>query len=165
VELLAFRNRLESRRYLQSFAGLPSPEDIELHKLRIFVRQLSLVEFPEEMVLNGIADFLSAKTNRVQYAKRGLVHRHSFKEFEDALKSLWQNHREEVELDQSEKEVVRGRRLALRCLREDRRLQGLDVPADFVRGCFHYLADQPVIGWHPRYQARLNETETGDGQS
>jgi hypothetical protein len=156
TEVNAFRDRLKARSYLPSFAGPPSLEEIELQRLRVFVRQLNLIEFSEEQILRGITDFLSARANRVQYARRGYVHRDTFAEFEGALKSLWQNHRDEVELDQSESEIDRGRRVAFRCLREKLRLQGVDVPADFVRGCLHYLADQPSIGWHPRYEILLN---------
>jgi hypothetical protein len=163
-EISAFRDRLKARNYLPSFAGPPSLEEVELHKLRVFVRQLNLIESPEEQILRGITDFLSARTNRVAYAARGYVHGDSFLEFESALKSLWQNHRDEVELDLSDTEVIRGRRLLYRCLRESLRLQGIDVPADFIRGCFHSLADQPSIGWHPRYEIMLRGEETSNGQ-
>jgi hypothetical protein len=155
AEISAFRARLKGRSYLPSFAGPPSLEQIELHRLRVFVRQLNLIEFSEEQVLGGITDFLSAKTNVVEYARRGYVHGDSFLEFKGALRSLWQNHRDEIELDKSEAEVTRGKLLALRCLRESVKLQGVDVPADFVRGCFHSLADEPLIGWHPRYETLL----------
>ena len=164
TEISAFRDRLKARSYLPSFAGPPSLEQIELHKVRVFVRQLNLVKFSEEQILSGITDFLSAKTNRVQYAERGYVHSKSFLEFESALQSLWRNHRDEVELNKSEEEITRGQRLALRCFRESLKLQGIDVPADFVRGCFHSLADRPSIGWHPRYETLLTGAEVSDGQ-
>jgi hypothetical protein len=154
-EVSSFRNRLRNREYLPSFAGPPSLEEIELQKLRLFVRQMEIVEFSEERILEGITDFLTAKTNRIKYAMKGAVHSDSFREFEDALKSLWRNHRDELELDKTEAEIIRGQRLALRCLRENLRLQGIEVPADFVRGCFHNLADKPSIGWHPRYELLL----------
>lgn len=162
TELLAYRRRLEGRSYLPSLAGPPSLEAVELHKLRVFVRQLNLVKFSEDQILIGITDFLTAKTNRVEYARRGYVHSDSFLEFQDALKSLWRNHRDEIELNQSQEEVARGKLLALRCLRERLRLQGIDVPADFVRGCFHSLADEPTIGWHPRYETLLASSGGGN---
>jgi hypothetical protein len=155
TEILSFRDRLKARNYLPSFAGPPSLDQIERYRVRIFVHQLNLVNFSEEQILSGITDFLSAKTNRVEYAVRGYVHSDSFREFEGSLRSMWRNHREEVELDQSEEEIVRGKRLALRCFRESLRLQGIEVPADFVRGCFHSLAGEPSIGWHPRYETLL----------
>jgi hypothetical protein len=163
-EISAFRDRLKARSYLPSFAGPPSLEQIELHKIRIFVRQLNLVEFSEEQILSGIADFLSARTNRVQYAERGYVHSESFLEFEGALLSLWRNHRDEVELNKTEEEITRGQRLAFRCFRETLKLQGIDVPADFVRGCLHSLADRPLIGWHPRYETLLAAAKVSDGK-
>jgi hypothetical protein len=165
TEIRAFRDRLKGRSYLPSFAGPPSLEQIELHRLRIFVQQLNLIQFSDHQILRCITDFLSAKTNRVQYAQRGLVHSDSLEEFENALKSLWQNHRDEVELNQSEAEIKRGRRVAARCFRESLRLQGIDVPADFVRGCFHSLADKPSIGWHPRYATLLNSLDVSDARS
>ena len=164
IEIGAFRDRLRARNYLPSFAGPPSLEQIELHRLRIFVKQLNLIECSNEQVLRGITDFLSARTNRIQYAERGYVHSDSFKEFEDALKALWENHRDEIELDQSENEIKRGRRLAAKCFRETLKLQGVDVPADFVRGCFHTLADEPKIGWHPRYEMLLTSGDAIDVQ-
>lgn len=160
IEIGAFRDRLKARNYLPSFAGPPSLEQIELHKLRVFVRQLKLVRLSEEQILSGIADFLSARTNRIQYAERGYVHSDSFLEFESALQSLWRNHRDEVELNKSEEEIIRGQRVALRCFREILKLQGIEVPADFVRGCFHTLADRPSIGWHPRYESLLESAES-----
>jgi hypothetical protein len=165
TEIGAFRDRLKARNYLPSFAGPPSLEDVELHKLRLFVRQLDLISFSDEQVLGAIADFLSARTNRVQYADRGYVDKDSFVEFENALQSLWQNHHDEVELNQTEPQVTRGKRLALRCLRETVRLRGIDVPADFVRGCFHSLADLPRIGWHPRYATLLASEGGNNGRS
>jgi hypothetical protein len=161
AEVRSFRDRLEARNYLPSFAGPPSLEQIELHKLRVFVRQLNLIGSAGEDVLSGITDFLSAVTNRVEYARRGYVNSESFSEFEEALESLWKNHRNEVELNVSEDEVTRGRRVAFRCLREMVKLQGIEVPANFVRGCFHTLADQPRIGWHPRYKTLLGEVGGG----
>ncbi len=164
LELNAFRTRLKSRNYLPSFAGKPSLEQIELEKVRVFVRQLNFIEFSDDQVLRAIADFLTARTDRVKWAERGYVHSKSLLEFEDALRSLWQNHRDEVELDSGEDEIVRGRRLALRCLREHLTLQGIPVMPDFVSGCFHSLADKPLIGWHPRYEALLKE-KVSNGQS
>jgi hypothetical protein len=35
------------------------------------------------------------------------------------------------------------------------RLQGMDVPAYFVPGSFHTLADALRVGWHPKYREVL----------
>jgi hypothetical protein len=165
TEVCAFRDRLNGREYLPSLAGPPSLEQIELQKLRLFVRQLKLVEFSDGDILRGITDFLSARANRVQYAERGYVQADSFREFEDALESLWRYERGEIELEKNEEEVIRGKRLAFRCLKAYMKLQGVDVPADFVRGCFHSLADRLTVGWHPRYELLLTTAEPANGQS
>lgn len=159
-ELLAFRDRLRGRDYLPSFASSqPSDVQIELQRVRVFVHQLEFVDFAEDQVLRAISDFLISKADRVQYADRGYVHSESFREFEDALVALWMNHRDEIELDQQNSAKVRGKMIALRCLREMLKLQGVEVNATFVRGCFHTLADVKVIGWHPDYMSLLEQME------
>ena len=162
TEINSFRDRLKSRAFLPSFAGVPTREMIESLRLRGFVRQMQFIEFAEDRILHGITDFLAAKTNRVHYAQHGLVHSESFSEFQRALESAWRNHRDEIELNQEEDEVSRGKLLAFRCFREKVRLQGMDVPWDFVPGCFHALADVPTIGWHPRYAILLDGTGIED---
>ncbi|HEY7337657.1 MAG TPA: ABC-three component system protein [Bryobacteraceae bacterium] len=156
-ELTSFRNKLKSRPYLPSFAGAPPTEqDITANRLCMYVQQLQLVDSPEEEIFKAISDFLSAKANIVQYAERGYVNRESLLEFESALKTLWDNLRKLLELDTNlSDERLRGRKLALQCLAERRRLEGIEVPDDFTPGCFHMLADKPDIGWHPRYAALL----------
>jgi hypothetical protein len=156
-ELNTFRNKLKSRAYLPSFAGAPTPEEISENRLSVYVRQLNLINWTEEQVFKAISDFLSAKANIVAYAERGYVDRKSFGEFEAALLVSWNNLRRLLDLDEEPDELKRGRRLALRCLAERRRLEGIEVPDDFTPGCFHMLADKPEIGWHPRYTDLLNE--------
>lgn len=159
TELLSFRNRLKAREYLPSFAGEPSPEEIDKARLRIFVRQLNFINLSEEQVMGAISDFLKAKSDRVTYAQRGYVHSDSLREFAQALVKTWSNLRDEIELDATVNEKVRGARLALRCLRQSPKLQGIEVVQDFTRGCFHHLADFPRIGWHPRYAELLAKKE------
>jgi hypothetical protein len=108
-------------------------------------------------VFKAISDFLSAKTNIVLYAQRGYVNNESLKEFEAALRNLWDNQRKLLDLDKDPDEKKRGRRLALQCLGARRKLEGIKVPDDFTPGCFHMLADKPEIGWHPRYETLLKE--------
>ncbi len=159
VELTSFRNRLRGRDFLPSFGGPPSLDEIELNRLRVFVRQLEFVQFAQDRILGAITDFLNARTNRVEYAKRGYANSDRFKEFENALRAIWMNYRDEIELDETEEKEKRGRRLALKCLRTKQTLQGINAPDHFVRGCFHTLADVPTIGWHPDYSRLLNDEE------
>jgi hypothetical protein len=157
-EILTFRNKLKARPYLPSFAGAPpTPEQVSENRLSAYVCQLNLIDWDEEQTFKAISDFLNAKTNIVQYAKRGYVNRESLREFETGLRVLWDNLRHLQDLDEERDEVRRGRRLALKCLAERRRLEGIEVPDDFTPGCFHMLADKIEVGWHPRYAALLGE--------
>lgn len=86
----------------------------------------------------------------------GLIHPSSVPELEKSLKELWSNLREQLEIEAEPNLIKRGKLLALRCLRERRRIEGLEVPDDFIPGCFHILADVPEIGWHPQYEKLLS---------
>jgi hypothetical protein len=160
TELNSFRNSLKKRDYLPTFAGLtPSTDEVVENILRPFVRQLNLVDWSEDALFTAISQFLNTKVNIIQYGQRGYVNRKSLVEFEAALKVLWQNLRDDVKLTGPDDVVKRGKLLALRCLKERRKLEGFELPDDFTPGSFHLLADALEIGWHADYLSLLKEAK------
>ena len=72
MELNTFRNSLKRRDYLPSFAGLPpSPEQILHNSLRVYVRQLNIVDWSEDSLFTAISQYLNTKVNIIQYGQRG----------------------------------------------------------------------------------------------
>lgn len=160
TELNSFRNSLKKRDYLPSFAGLPpTPEQLLQNALRPYVRQLNLVDWKEDSLFTAISQYLNTKVNIIQYGQRGYVNRKSFQNFEQTIKALWQNLRDEVELTGPEDLVKRGKLLAIKCLRERRKIEGFELPEDFTPGSFHLLADALEIGWHAEYLELLKEAQ------
>ncbi len=160
TELTSFRNSLKKRDYLPTFAGIsPTPDEVVENTLRPFVKQLNLVEWSEDSLFTAISQFLNTKVNIIQYGQRGYVNRKSLIEFEAALKALWQNLRDEVGLTGPDDAAKRGKLLALRCLKERRKLEGFELPDDFTPGSFHMLADELDIGWHSDYLSLLKEAK------
>jgi hypothetical protein len=158
AEVATFRNKLKSRPYLPSFAGSPSDEEIETNKLTQYVRQLQFIEAEDEDIYEAITDFLTAKANAVEYARRNLINRESLAELAKDLQSTWKNLRQKLQLEgDSKSEIHFGKRLANACLGHRAKLEGLEVPSRFTAGCFHELADVPEIGWHPKYEQLLKE--------
>jgi len=39
------------------------------------------------------------------------------------------------------------------------------APSFFTSGCFHALADEESIGWHPEYKKILKERRSKNGES
>jgi hypothetical protein len=123
------------------------------------VRQLDLVDWSEDSLFTAISQYLNTKVNIIQYGRRGYVNRKSLREFEQTIRTLWENLRDEVDLTGPPDLVKRGKLLALRCLRERRKIEGFELPDDFTPGSFHLLADALEIGWHKQYLELLKEGE------
>ena len=130
----------------------PAEVDAELRS-RIYVRQLQAVKCGEDDLVRAVNDFLRASVDRTTWSERGDVVEDSFDEFEGGLERAWQSQRTRVEIEhQAKVEEDRGRLLHAHCMGLQLRLQGMDVPAHFVPGSFHTMADALQIGWHPRYR-------------
>ena len=153
----AFISKLRFQNILSDFAGDPSLAEVELHKLKMYVRQLELIETEEDEILAAINSYLRAAVNRTEWAKRGLVWENSFDQYEKSLCTLWKNTKKQHDLDHSaEAEEKRGQRLLVECMRQRKPLEGREVPDDFTPGSFHALADVLSVGWHPDYKSVLS---------
>lgn len=152
--LAAARKYDRSETVLTSLAAGVKSDQVEAElRNRAYVRQLKAVNCVEEILVGAVRDFLRAGVDRTLWSERGDVVEGSFREFEECLQRAWQSQRSRVEIEQ--KALVdeeRGRLLHAHCMGLQMRLQGMDVPAHFVPGSFHSMADSLHIGWHPRFQ-------------
>ena len=122
----------------------------------VFVQQLGLIEVPFEDQLGAISDFLRACWDRVHWAKIGDVDETSFDDLDESLRRAWSNHSRANAVEHSEKTGVdRGQVLFSDCMRYSTTVQGMTAPPHFIPGCFHRLADDQDVGWHPEYRTLL----------
>jgi hypothetical protein len=125
-------------------------------RARTYVRQLEAVKCEEGDLVRSVNDFLRSAVDRTMWSERGDVLEGSFSEFEDGLERAWQSQKTRTDIEQKTAvEEDRGRLLYANCTGLQMRLQGMDVPAYFVPGSFHTLADSLRVGWHPRYREVL----------
>jgi hypothetical protein len=121
-----------------------------------FVQQLDLIDVSFEDKLEAVSDFLRACWDRAHWAEVGDVDEYSFDELDASLKRTWKNHAQSVALEhRSLQDVERGQRLLLKCVQHAATVQGMTPPSHFVPGCFHRLADEMEVGWHPKYKQML----------
>ena len=160
AEMKAFIRRTALRQILQSFAPAPSNEAKATQRLRTYVRQLELIDVDDTRILGSITDFLKAASERVEWARRGLVHSSSFDELDATLRSVWDNQGLVAEAQfPPDKPIPRGRSLYGNCMNYQAPVQGMTAPDYFLRGCFHRLADTKEIGWHPDFLNLLADKE------
>ena len=92
------------------------------------------------------------------WSKSGDVHEDSFADLDERLDRTWRNHKLTVDVDAAAKpQVQRGQLLYARCMTYATPVQGMETPPYFIPGCFHRLADDLVVGWHPDYRALLEQ--------
>jgi hypothetical protein len=174
--LVAAAKKFNTTNALSSVAQPPGREQIEGHlRSRTYVRQIQLVELTEDEQVAAVNDFIRAAIDRTRWSEQGDVLEPSFEEFADQLRRAWSNKRRLAEIEFAHHpEVPRGRALFSRCMDFNAKLQSMEVPTHFIAGSFHALADEVVVGWHPRYEALLSgvnddeeetDEEVGDGTS
>ncbi len=144
-------DRLDS--VLPSNAITLSPTEVRRElRGRVYVKQLEAIECSESELVQAVNDYLRASVDRTAWSERGDVVESSFDDFEDALKRAWINQKKRVEIEQStrsNKDI--GNLLLAYCMAHQLPLQGMQVPAYFIPGSYHSLADDRIVFWHPQF--------------
>ena len=123
-----------------------------------FVRQLQFIEATDEQLLRAISDLLRTSADKAFWAESGQVFEGSFVDWEDTLIRRHCAVESEVSDLYSEKpEAVRGRLVYNRCSVLELALDGREVPGHFSHGSFNTLADDKLLGWHPKYIELLDK--------
>jgi hypothetical protein len=123
-----------------------------------FVRQLEFIEATDEQLLRAISDLLRTSADKAFWAESGQVFEGSFADWEDTLIRRHSAVESEVRDLYSEKpEALRGRLVYSRCSVLELALDGREVPGHFSHGSFNTLADDKLLGWHPKYMELLDK--------
>ena len=152
-EYVSYVRRVDRDLILKSMAATPTDAEKQECLPDTFVQQLDLIDLGFDDKLEAISDFLRACSDRTLWSRAGDVHEDSFKELDRNLNRAWTNHRRATEIEAASKaEVERGQLLHARCMLHEAKVQGMEPPSHFISGCFHRLADERDIGWHPDYR-------------
>ena len=157
-EVRAFIAKNNLARMLPSFTTTPGLELIEqtLEDQPMFVRQLNIVEMPHSIMVRAIGDYLQSTSDKTDWAEKGLVVNDSLLEFDSNLLQRYELKKLEIdELYGDLESTGQGRLLYSRCISTSANLEGREVPAHFVPGCYNGLADRFELGWHPRFASIL----------
>jgi len=160
-EYVSYARMVDRDLILKSLARKPSDVEKREHMPDIFVQQLDIIALGFDDKLEAISDFLRACWDRAHWSRAGDVHEDSFIELDDNLRRAWKNLNRATRLEAAAKDAVeRGLLLHARCMGHIAKVQGMEAPAHFVPGCFHRLADDMIIGWHPEYRDLLEKAGT-----
>ena len=150
---------------LRAVSQVPSKDEQsgEIERLDTYIRQLQLVEMDDATLYEAASDFLRAKSDKIEWAQRGIVHAQSFEDYHDALYRIWTNQKQLMGLQYRTDAIACGKAVYFKCRNDSaqQKLQGVETPPFFGSGSLHDLAntpaDSPRIGWHPQYITLLKE--------
>ena len=159
AEMAKFIPRCDFKQILTVMAGrgLASDDELAAEQMRTYVRQLALIEYADEDVIEAINCYLRASAERTAWSKAGLVHEASFEEYEESLVKYWKNRTTVHGITGKHYPAAqRGQLLLADCNVHQQALQGLEVPSFFTPGSYHALAEDQTVGWHPEYTSLLS---------
>lgn len=164
-EMVLTQIRVNQNKALIELAPNPTNKQVELEQreYKTYIRQLQIVEIDYDDQLEAINDYLKAVANRTIWAVKGDVNEEIITQYFENLKKSWKTKKNIVELDKEAwSETKKGKYLYNVCMDSEVNVEALVTPRFFKNGCYHELADQEKIGWHPEYKKKLREEEKND---
>src|SRR5699024_7889168 len=143
------------KRELIDFTSIIEEEDVnnQVKNSPIYLKQLEEIEEDEEGIMEAVIEYMKAETNRGKWIESGIIDADIADEFEDRLHEKWRNEKKLIDLTHAEKNAVtRGKILLYSCKKKEVRIRDMDPPSSTTAGTYHYLADEPVLGWHPDWK-------------
>ena len=141
--------------------------DTEVSRRNTYIKQLELIELDANLIFRAANDYLSAKSQVVEWADKGLVTENSYIDYKDSLVRVWEMEKLSNDSRLHDSEVDKGRKLYSETQKtgSNKLLQGKNVPSFFASGVLQDLANEPrkspIIGWHPKYKDILESLEEG----
>lgn len=144
---------------------LPDPDAAEIgeYEERVFIKQLLLIAATDRQLANAIRDCYRAFTQRSRWQRRDLIGVGEIDRFERRLVEEWNHLFTNLTAELKEGASDDDRK---RCGREifnqastnaQARIRQKYEEPFMTRGSLHLLADDRRVGWHPEFEARLQE--------
>ena len=152
----SYVRKIDRETVLLSRALAPSEEVSRGYLPDNFIRQLDIIGLSYEEMLEAASDYFMASFDRTDWAARGEVDESSFDDLDGVLKRAWKHKQRTCGLNHGGRsEQHQGQALYSDCLQFTAPVQAMSPPGHFIPGCFHLLANDLVVGWHPNFEAHL----------
>jgi hypothetical protein len=152
----SYVRKIDRETVLLSRASAPSVELSRRYLPDNFIQQLDIIGLSYEEMLEAASDYFMASFDRTDWAARGEVDESSFDELDGVLKRGWKHKQRACGLNfKGRSEQDQGQALYSECMQFAVPVQAMSPPSHFIPGCFHLLANDLVVGWHPNYEDHL----------
>lgn len=140
------------------------PREIAAYRGCVFFRQLEEIGLDPVPIDDALMDYLRDQKERSDWAQTLEVGRAALTEYDGELFEAWKHKfldvagkRARLEEKQNGLELYDAVLDSVSPL-----LQGTPPPRHVYRGSYHRLADEPCIGWHPRWRELFSSTHSDD---
>lgn len=166
-ELRAQTRKYDCNHILSAVSALPEDSEKlkEIQGRSTYIRQLEFIGLDYTDLFEAASDFLRSRTEKIEWANRGLITQDSMQDYNDGLIRLWKAQKRIAKTNHSSDAISVGELTYSTCISEvlPMRLQGCEVPPFFGPGCLYSLSNEPkshpIIGWHPDYIQLLKEAK------
>lgn len=164
-ELRAQTRKYDCNHILSAASALPEDSEKlqEIQGRSTYIRQLEFIGLDYTDLFEAAGDFLRSRTEKIEWANKGLITQDSMHDYNDSLIRLWKAQRRIAKNTPGGDAISVGELTYSTCISGvlPMRLQGCEVPPFFGPGCLYSLSNepksQPTIGWHPDYIQLLRE--------
>ena len=143
---------------IETITGAPIEDDDD----RCFVRQMRLVDVQDSAASGAVQDYYRAFTQRSKWAREDLLLDDEADSYDKVLADAMQREREavlnETPCDDEASKKQHGRRLFHWSRRHSQPLRNRHE-IWLSSGSYQILSDRKLIGWHPDYEAHLDDEE------
>lgn len=157
--ILSLRKRQATRERAEHL--IPVPDDkVGREKGSRFVKQLHLITEDDSVVDSAIREFIRCNIEKSRLSVEGNITDDDWKAFEVALFSRWEKIRSRVlRMKNSSPEEDIGFEIFTDVTEAHReKLAGTDTEQVYLTsGTYHRLADMIRVGWHPRFEAIMQQ--------
>jgi hypothetical protein len=139
---------------LPDSASAPTPDDYARLLNYPFIRQLDLIQGDSSTKKFAMTVFFKASSARTKWVEHDHLREESIQELNETLMQAYRDNQAIAAASGGGSEVC-GRNLLARCHQHRCRVALKEPPPYFIPGCFHVLADNLQLGWHPDYFSLL----------
>lgn len=135
--------------------------DSELNSQQLYIAQMEWVSVPDKQQYKAAQDYIIATINRQAWAEDDSVGPQDVERFEQKLVAGYNGKCHQVNVAYGDKsEEVIGLARFESCLSPEHcrsiLIGNRDALDGTVEGSYHMLANDALIGWHPKWQERVN---------
>lgn len=136
-----------------------SDHEKELQKLRIYVKQLRIINSSDAEIIDAISDYLNSVEKRTVLARKGYVTDLQMDNMVRDLRIRWSTIAKKIPLvNKTLTKEEQGQLICLDTLDHNAKIGNMETQGYFLtRGSYHHLSDSLEVGWHPDYLTLLKK--------